>query len=560
MKRAVFIYFCLLWLPAPLPAQTVFVPVRHPVYEFLDRMETAGALPVVLAGTRPLTRLQVAGYLRQLDPKRSALTRTDCQMLDFLRNEFYSELDLAPAENTRASILVRTGMIDSWLPDFFYANGRNMVTLDSRPLKMFWDPIVYLGRKWISTDTLASRAAHRQSTFGFVMWGTVGKFIGFITNVRDTKESGSFEYPPRKNMTLERLGFVQANGDHIYHDETTASVVLDRGFFTLQFGKDFNRWGPGFRGQLALSDYATSYDQFKFQARGRHWIFTSMVAFLKHYSDGYFEGEHAGKMLAGHRIEFSPLKFIDIGLHETVVYAGRQFEPGYLNPVMFFRSAEHYLGDRDNAALGLDAEFKVRPGTKLYGELFVDDVTTTKLGTGFYGNKYAVTGGGFFTNLLGLENLDLRLEYTRIRPYVYSHKFEKTGYRHFTTTLGHRLGPNAENVFAGLVYRPSRRWRFECSADRTRHGRNPVDGNVGGNMFVPRDATRDAEYVDFLAGDREAFLTGTVSLRYEYIRNGFVGLNYSRVLGDYTGRPGAGGHDRFEAEDLLFRISMNYEL
>ncbi|MBN1996021.1 hypothetical protein JW935_00630 [candidate division KSB1 bacterium] len=556
MKR-ISLYFLVFWLTGRLFAQTVFVPVQHRVYEFLDRMETGGVLPVVLSGTRPLTRLQIAGYLQELEPKVSLLTGTDRQMLDYLRNEFYTELDLQPAKNTRISRLV-SGILDPALPDFFYANGRNMLLLNSDPLNLFWDPVVFWGNKWISSDTLASGVTERQSTFGFVMWGTVGESIGFISDVRDTKESGSFSYPPRKNMTLECLGFVQANGDHIYHDETTASVVLNRRFWTVQFGKDFNRWGPGIRGQLALSDYATSYDQFKFQARGKRWTFTSLVAFLKHYSDDYFEGGHAEKTLAGHRLEFSPFRFIDIGLHETVVYTGRKFEPGYLNPVMFFRSAEHYLGDRDNAAMGLDVEIKVVRGTKLYGELFVDDVTTTKLGTGFYGNKYAYTGGLFCTNVLGADNLDLRIEYTRIRPYVYSHKFEKTGYWHFSTTLGHWIGPNADNLYFGLTYQPTHRWRFYCSTDFMRHGRNFTDSNVGGNMYVPRDATKDAEYVDFLAGDRENFATGSSGVRYEFLRDGFISLDYTRIISKYPGRPAAGGYDRFDAWNVFLRMSVNY--
>ena len=129
-----------------------------------------------------------------------------------------------------------------------------------------------------------------------------------------------------------------------------------------------------------------------------------------------------------------------LGATETVIYGGRNLEPAYLNPLMLYHIAEHHLGDRDNNNLAFDLAFTRIPNVTLYGEWFIDDMTSTKLWSNYFGNKFAWVFGGLWADPLKLKNVDLRVEYTRISPYVYTHWDSLNIYTHYDKLSAIRLG------------------------------------------------------------------------------------------------------------------------
>ncbi len=523
--------------------QTIYLPVNHWAYEFLERLEVQRILPIVLSGTKPLTRMDVAGYLAPLyasDSLQQKLSRVQRQQLSWLAVELQEELAQTTPIKTNLQRLVRNKWIDPWLPDFIYANGRNFYSLASSPFRINVDPILKRQRSWATADSLAKTEKVFENGNGLRLWGSVGQ-VGFSIDVRDHQEWGTRKYPGIVNYTKERLGFVRGNSHGLDHDETNAYLLYQHRYFTIGFGKDVNRWGPGYAGQLALSDYATSYDQLKFSVGNQRIRFTSVTAILQHYTDKFFYDGHEEKYLAGHRLEIAPSRWLNLGLHETIIYGGRKFEAAYLNPVMFYRSAEHYLGDRDNAALGLDCEILGLPKTKFYAELFIDDISTAKLGSGFYGNKYAYTLGAVHVNALGLSDLDLAIEFTRIRPFTYDHS-GTTGYYHYSTLLGHWLGPNSESLFVQALYRVSQPLLFKVSGRIIRHGANPANVNVGGDYRIVRDPARDPENVNLLDGLLQSSRQLTLFGSWEFLRNYYLQMewqwgkyDHERTSGKLTG-------------------------
>lgn len=552
----------LLGFSLPALAQTVYVPASHWIYEFLDRMETKGVLPIVLDGTRPMTRWEIAGFVAQLAPKRASLSRAEREQLDFLYREFAEELDkmaFHPTEQppTRLTRLTKHKWIDPWLPDFIYCNGRNFLSLQSAPFRLYWDPVLGRERLYADADTLSSSERVFKDGNGFVLWGTIGDHVGFLTDVRDTKEWGTRYYPYGLNYSDTGIGFAQGQGDYRYFDETIAYLTFQWKYLAIKFGKDKNQWGPGRHGQLALSDRSTSYDQLRIDLFGPRIRFSSLIAWLKHYETyKYFYGQRVEKAMAAHRLEFAPVRYLDIGLYETIVYRGRDLEPAYLNPVMFYRAADHYLGDSDNATLGLDFEFKAIPKTKLYCELFIDDLTTGKLGQDFYGNKYAYLLGMSHVDVLGLANLDFRMEYARIRPFVYTHH-DSVSYAHFKTNLGHWIGPNADNLFLQLTFRHSRRLVFQGFYESLRRGANTPEINFGGSINWPFRASRDASEAPFLGGVLEKTRSFGMVARYEVIRNGFVQFRFRKDWGN-SEWPQHGGVAPGNRTELECSASLNY--
>ena len=285
-------------------SQTVYVPANHWVYNYLDRMETKRLLPVVLSGTKPMTRQEIGGCLKALKKKRRTLSKTENEQLDFLLFEFQDALGKKSKRHkykSRLKKITQQNWVDPWLPDFVYPTGRHLLEIKHGPLHLNWDPVFYRSRQFADDDTLASQERVNTDTNGFLLWGTVGPWFGFYTDVRDTREWGTRDYPAG-NTTVERYGFVQGNRRRIYHDETVAYVLFQKKYTRLQFGKDVNVWGPGHSGQLFLSDYATSYDQFKVQLALPRLKYTYLLAWLKHYTPDYFRGAPTTKFLAAHRL------------------------------------------------------------------------------------------------------------------------------------------------------------------------------------------------------------------------------------------------------------------
>jgi len=561
------VLFCLSAMPA-LQAQTIEVALTHWSYRLLDRLRTRGFAQVGLTGSRPLTReamtrALLTAYLAHGD----RLDRSEREALEFAFFEFSEEVArLGRMDSVRAGVDRQRALQEKWvdwLPGPLYANRRNLLSLESGALRFFFDPIFYRDGRFNDTDTLARSERVFQNTGGFVFWGTLGRHLGFYLNSRDTKEHGTRTYPTSSRLAWPRYGFARGHGTHVYHDETVAYLYLSLPHFSVMFGKNFNRWGPGYTGALALSDYATSYDQFKLSVQVWRAQFTYVHAALRQHppvivssylANGVQRQIFAQKYLAGHRLEIAPAAWLKLGVHETVIYGERGLEPAYLNPIMFYRSAEHYLGDRDNATLGLDFEMRPRNGVRLYGEWFVDDFSVARVGENWYGNKVAWLAGVHAANPLGLPRSDWRVEYVRLEPYVYSHTFPINVYKNYDTILGHSAGPNADLLHAEWLFWGNRRWQVQLSAERYRHGANPAERNVGGDVDRPFHVN-DRQMVFFLDGIVERRTAFRLQASYELWRN--LRLQAALETIRHKNAPATGGRREVQTHSLFLALGWN---
>jgi hypothetical protein len=514
-------------------SQSPYVPLNHRAYDFLERMETKHAIRGVLNHTKPLSRKEFAYYLEQIkenEDKGFVLNKVEQEQLNFLAFEFREELGNETSQKlkyqSRIQKLKEHKTIKKYFPSLLYKNNRNFFSCQEKQIKIFFDPVYRYKGNCINPDSTNQPEKSFHFTNGFQIWGYLTKYFGFFVDVRDNKEWGDQKYQ-LGNYTLPGLGFVRATSpEYIYHDETEAYVKFGTGNFQLIYGKFKNYWGSTNTGSLLLSDYATSYDQLKFEYRHNKFKFTSFYAFLIDYAYQSEDKLQGKKYMAGHRLEVAIWKWLTLGISETVIFRGRSFEPAYLNPVMFFRSAEHYLGSPDNMMMGFDFKLTALKKLKLFGELLIDDITTTKLGTSWYGNKYGFIGGVLWTEPLQLNNLDIRLEYARIRPYVYTHE-NKIQYTHYNSTLGHWIGPNSDLLSFSMKYQATRRLCFSGSFQHLRHGANTAEKNYGGSIdeyIVPYDEY----YPRFLNGVIEKNQVAALSSSYEIIRNLFFRLTVQK--------------------------------
>jgi hypothetical protein len=560
-RALLFTTFVHLMLATPfrVQAQSVFVPLNHWAYEYLERLEAGGLISGVLNSARPMSRHDLVGLLVKVD--RQELNKVEADQFDYLFFEFQEEFLEQTGKNGnhyRSDIqrLKETTFPGRLFPDFLYRNNRNLYSVNTSDFKLNADPVLVQEWNYADPDSLSSGDRVFRRSHGFSLWGNFASKIGFYFNFRDTKEWGTRTYPSRYDISLPGRGFVNGYGTHIWHDETVSYLVFGVPYVQIMIGKDSNYWGPGFNGALAVSDNATSYDQLKLISKIWRLRFTYFWGFLRTFPvirDP--AGSTVEKSIVAHKLEIDVAEWLDVGLYETVVFGSRRFELAYLNPINFYRSAEHFLSDNDNATMGMDFELFLIPGVKLYGELFIDDLFTSKLGTGWWGNKVAYLAGGFWPNTFGISNLDARAEYAKIRPYVYSHINAINTYSHFSTALGHWIGPNSDDLYLRLQYRLSRRASLAVDFESFRHGANTVGTNVGGDINRTLEPG-DSGTVDFLDGEKERKERFGVELNYELLRSLFFTINFNWEDSDNLVLPG-GARGPLSRNEFLFGFRLN---
>ncbi len=91
--------------------------------------------------------------------------------------------------------------------------------------------------------------------------------------------------------------------------------------------------------------------------------------------------------------------------------------------------------------------------THLYGSIIIDEITLNGLFDSYsQRNQVGFTLGGSVTDL-PIDNLTLKLEYSKIYPYVYRHYISTTNYTSSSYLMGHWMGDNADQLYASASYR-----------------------------------------------------------------------------------------------------------
>jgi hypothetical protein len=243
----------------------------------------------------------------------------------------------------------------------------------------------------------------------------------------------------------------------------------------------------------------------------------------------------AQKYLSMQRLEFRARPNLLFGFSQGVIYGDRGIQLGYTTPLNFLYSAQHSNNDKDNLVLAGDMTWRPVQGLKLWFEGFLDDLTVSKLTTDYGGNKSAFTVG-----LQGIvprefwSKFDLTAEYTKIRPYVYSHVFRVNTYTDWTSPIGYTLRPNSETMTVELR---TTLYPVQC----TLHWSHMNHGSLGGDIYTPLPDRNQKDHYPFLGGSPDHKTQSGARLSWEALPNLF--LRAQAMLISTTGRP-----NRFETQ------------
>ncbi|HFE52714.1 MAG TPA: hypothetical protein ENK07_04675 [Bacteroidetes bacterium] len=470
--------------------QEVDLPREHWAYEFLERLEVRGLIDGPLARVRPWSRAQTLEMIRQvqraLARNPSVLSPTEKALFRQLQSDFSEELGSPAGLPPEPHLL---SIRDSTL--HLHLDGVLQERIPSRHGSYF-----------------TPAELRSETTMGGIIRALVEPGLWVGVDVRNTAIRGGIVPPKERFDPAQGAPFV-TSGKNVFQDKAAAYFGFKLPWFRAQIGRDAVWWGPSQREALTLSPNLPYFDLLRADARWKRLRFTYVHAELR---------SHFGrKYLAAHRIEWEVKRGLYLAGSETVIYGNRPVEMAYLNPVMFYHVAEHYLGDLDNNNMSFEAWWRARPGLVFYGEFFIDDMTLSAPLFKYWGNKFAFSAGCHWANPLGISDSDLLFEYARIEPFVYTHYDSINRYQHYNRSIGHWLGPDGDDWNFAFSRYFGRDLRLRLAFTQTRKGK--------GSLNVAH-TNADPQTKKFLEGTVERQRALHVSLRQQLWRDVFVSLRY----------------------------------
>lgn len=525
------IFFILLFVKLNL-AQVGYVGVNDEIYSYLDRMYVQGILDNYNSFELPKSRNTIKNYLVEIIKNYDRLTVLDQNKLTDFISEF--ELDLTKTLNKSESLY------PNWKINYLFSDNEKYLysyhdNKDNSFFVNFVGKLDYLHKSNYNANSINNSTIYRfggkiRGTFhnkiGFEITATNGSFLGSKTlaqNFSSLKYNYKFN-----NTTTSKVGAA-------FFDETSAFLAFENKFLELKIGNDRKIIGHGFNKSILSNSpprmeylsLALKYNLLNFTFF--HGKLLGNQSLIVDSLQGNFN-KVSDKYLAYHRIGLNFSRNAHFGIGEMIIYANRNIDFSYLNPINFYKSAEHANQDRDNSFLFLDFINNTIEGLKIYSTILIDDIDFGKIGRGWYGNQSLISVGFYSALFYEIMPLDVEFQYTKIDPYVFTHRISDNNFTNKGFNLGSELSPNSSSSLLLLYFRPHYRINLTLGMRYTLHGANVLNSkgelvtNYGGNILVGHRPF-DSEEVYFLQGDREVFREYILNVQYEPIKDWSILLN-----------------------------------
>jgi hypothetical protein len=532
MKRI--IYKCVVLLIAVrfvLQAQSVYVPVQHEAYDFLKRMEAHQFLVGYKDAAKPLSRIQVTSALIELEKHAVDMTRVERETFEFLKTEF--KYEILKISGDREPTQIRWHVYSANLTE-------GMINFDLN---------YSLSRVSITGQSMSSRSQ------GFKTYGYVFNDIGFYFNITDNLISGDWiDYRRFNDGDINKCYWLSAEDKNYYsriktpqrgvipsqlykkneyqYDEINAQFSWQLGSFNISLEKMNNVWGYGKNGTVIFSDNAPSYPQIKmrvplsknidfvyFHGELNSNLSDSSRTYVINYIDPaytkYRDITHS-KYIAAHQLEVSLWNGVDLSIGESVIYSDRGPLLIYLVPIMFFKAAEHYNGDKDNCQLFGSLDLNVIKNVNAYISLFIDELNTDKLFDPNYSHRQVAFTTGIQVFDIPSNNIDMTLEYSRVNPAAYNHNIPAVTFTNNGFVLGNWMGQNADNLYLELGFSPRHAMRVTAFGEIFRKG---------GDLSIFDQYSTDQGNRPFLFGPLHVERSTGLSVKYQPVRDIFINFD-----------------------------------
>jgi hypothetical protein len=282
-------------------------------------------------------------------------------------------------------------------------------------------------------------------------------------------------------------------GGYNLRPEISASFLDDRLF--LRAGQLERDWGVGPSGtSLALNQAARPFLGIEGTFTPFSWLsISTLTGVLEYYNE---LGIKTSSMPNQNAFSISMLNFrykdylfFDIG--ESVVWPKR-FELGYMIPIVNSFLYQNGIGDFDNLAMFFNIKARYPGLGDMWFSLFLDEASLQR--EMFSLDRTMVSyHGGLSYSLPLLPFASLKLSYTKIEPYCYTHTTidvpwyripVEEAYTNNGVGLGYYLPPNADELLLRLELKPLARSSAHIQYQMIRHGADYGYSAVDGSSLV----------------------------------------------------------------------------
>ena len=491
-------------------------------YHLVDRVEIMnGELsPQVFTSVKPYNRLAISNYqfnssaeISSQDAFNRDYLLTDNSSFNYHISLGYTDPQRGDIENQKISDIALTQRsvfntfyirrmalysVDTWEP----GKAKSFLRMDINPVLGFQGGF----------DQIGNEAIYRNSR-GLVIRGSISGKLGFYTYVSENQ----IRFPKYIRDEVDLSNAVYGTGLFKKFGQNGYDFFNAAGYITfspikeimIQFGHDRNFIGNGYR-SLILSDQAKEYPFLKLNTKV--WKFNYMNLFMEHidYAPTPDGDAFRRKFSALHHLSINIGKHLNIGFFENVIFdrqdstENNRYEINYLNPIIFYRAAEHGLNSSDNVVMGMDWKWNFLKKFSFYGQFVLDEFKKNDFFAfnDSWRNKFGYQIGLKYLNVANISTLDLQLEYNHMRPYSYQHFTKSQNWIHFNQSLAHPLGANFSE-FVGIVrYQPINKLFLVVILSNSRQGRDSVNATIhyGGNVLTDYYSRPDEDLAPMFQG------------------------------------------------------------
>ncbi len=493
-------------------AQSTYLPINGVDYNVLDKLETrSGKLDSNLfLGDKPSSRKDAINFL-----------------VEQRKNARYNELSKIDLHNIRRMESISgewmpdgDGAIDSKQPIFrtFYKKQPDFVHVNTDDFFLAVNPII--GIEGFYEKDNPSKPLYINSR-GLELRGRITNKLGFYTWFTDNQEKPVSYVANWANdrQALPGADYYQAPAANKY-DYILAGGYVDfaavKDHINVTFGYDKHFIGDGVR-SLIISDFATSSPFLRITSRIGKFRYQNL--FLELTSPYSRTGDRIlpRKYAAIHHLGVNATRWLNVGLFEATMFTTRDFDIGYLNPIIFYRSAEFAAGSNTNVNVGLNFKAIALKHLQFYGQFLLNE---TKGGEG---NRFGLQLGGKYFDAAGIKNLDLQGELNIVRPYTYAYHDTSGSYSQYNQPLAHPLGANFAELIGIIRYQPMRDLYATIKGMYYIQGVDTGVANYGSDIFKSTE-NQSPELGGFINGPKGNCALVNLNLSYELRTNLFIDL------------------------------------
>jgi hypothetical protein len=332
-----------------------------------------------------------------------------------------------------------------------------------------------------------------------------------------------------------------------YSIQSELSGELFDNALTIRAGRMRREWAAMAEGSsLVFNSHAQPFLGIEATFRPVYWFSLSTLAGVLEYynSDGLGSAWNSQNAFSIGQMELNTKNYFHFDIGTSVVWPKR-FELGYLYPLASNFFYQNNIGDFDNLAAYFNVKGRYPGLGSIWFSFLADEIDVGGLSklTSLDRQMFAFQGGVSFA-VPGLSFSSVRISYTKIEPYTYTHqrifapwydggdpsetdlvkaasKAIETSYTNNGVGLGYYLPPNSDEILVRFETRPAVRAKAHAQYQMIRHGADHGGNQVDGSSYL---SELDPSGRDSKPELKKDFLHDGA---YQWMHVGKVGLEYT---------------------------------